>query len=222
MGRSKLAKFAAIGERENVIEPGDDLYGQIKGKWRELHFQNDNPIVLEVGCGRGEYTVGMAHLFPDKNFIGSDIKGARLWKGSTMAEEEELNNVAFLRTFIEQLDDNFAAQEVDEIWVTFPDPRPRDRDIKRRLTSPRFLEMYRKVLKPDGILHLKTDNLQLYEYTLEVLHERKAYIRDLLFTSDLYNSDLQQHTMGIYTTYEKRYIAEGVPIKYLQFRFNEI
>ncbi|GAA4427769.1 tRNA (guanosine(46)-N7)-methyltransferase TrmB [Pontibacter saemangeumensis] len=220
MGRSKLAKFAAIGERDNVIEPGDDLYGQIKGKWGELQFQNNNPILLEVGCGRGEYTVGMARLFPDKNFIGSDIKGARLWKGSTMAEEEELNNVAFLRTFIEQLDDNFAAQEVDEIWVTFPDPRPRDRDIKRRLTSPRFLELYKTILKPEGILHLKTDNLLLYEYTLEVLQERSAHIKDLRCTSDLYKSDLQQHTMGIYTTYERHYIAEGMPIKYLQFKFN--
>ena len=220
MGRSKLAKFAAIGERENVIEPGDELYGQIKGRWRALQFQNNNPIVLEVGCGRGEYTVGMARLFPEKNFIGCDIKGARLWKGSSLAEEEELDNVAFLRTFIEQLEDNFAEQEVDEIWVTFPDPRPRDRDIKRRLTSPRFLELYKKVLKPEGILHLKTDNLPLYEYTLEVLHERKSQIKDLLYTPDLYHSDLQQHTIGIYTTYEKRYIAEGIPIKYLQFRFN--
>ena len=220
MGRSKLAKFAAIGERENVIEPGDELYGEIKGRWRELQFENTNPIVLEVGCGRGEYTVGMARLFPEKNFIGSDIKGARLWKGSTMAEEEELDNVAFLRTFIEQLEDNFAPHEVDEIWVTFPDPRPRDRDIKRRLTSPRFLDIYRKILKPGGIMHLKTDNLGLFDYTLEVLEEYSSPIKDLIHTKDLYSSELQEHTMGIYTTYEKRYIAEDIPIKYLQFRFS--
>ncbi len=221
MGRSKLAKFAAIGERENVVEPGDARYGQLKGKWRELHFENENPLILEVGCGRGEYTVGMARLFPEKNFIGSDIKGARLWKGSTLAEEDELDNVAFLRTFIEQIEDNFAVHEVDEIWITFPDPRPRDRDIKRRLTSPRFLGLYKNILKEDGIMHLKTDNLPLYEYTLEVLqHGLKDQIRDLVYTQDLYQSDLQHHTMGIYTTYEKRYMAEGVPIKYLQFRFN--
>ncbi|RDV14819.1 tRNA (guanosine(46)-N7)-methyltransferase TrmB [Pontibacter diazotrophicus] len=219
MARSKLAKFAAIGERENVIEPGDELYGQLKGKWREVHFQNDNPIVLEVGCGRGEYTVGMAQLFPEKNFIGSDIKGERLWKGSTMAEEKELVNVAFLRTFIEQIDENFAENEVDEIWITFPDPRPRDRDIKRRLTSPRFLNLYKSILKPDGLIHLKTDNLPLYEYTLEVLQEKKRDIERLLHTPDLYKSDLQEHTMGIYTTYEKRYLAEGLPIKYLQLQF---
>ncbi|WP_276496083.1 tRNA (guanosine(46)-N7)-methyltransferase TrmB [Pontibacter litorisediminis] len=215
MGRSKLAKFAAIAERENVIEPGDELYGQLAGKWREQHFENQNPIILEVGCGRGEYTVGMARLFPEKNFIGSDIKGARLWKGSTLAEEEGLENVTFLRTFIENIQENFAENEVDEIWITFPDPRPRDRDIKRRLTSSRFLDLYEHIVRPGGIIHLKTDNLGLYEYTLEVLQERK--VKGLVNTADLYKSDLQAHTMGIYTTYEKRYLAEGVPIKYLQY-----
>lgn len=216
MGRSKLAKFAAIAERENVIEPGDERYGQLIGKWREQHFENDNPLVLEIGCGRGEYTVGMARLFPEKNFIGLDIKGARLWKGSTLAEEEELENVTFLRTFIENLADNFEENEVDEVWITFPDPRPRDRDEKKRLTSPRFLDLYERIVKPGGIIHLKTDNLGLYEYTLEVLQERK--VKDLIHTAVLYNSDLQEHTMGIYTTYEKRYLAEGITIKYLQYK----
>lgn len=136
-----------------------------------------------------------------------------------MAEEEELENVAFLRTFIEQIDENFAENEVDEIWITFPDPRPRDRDIKRRLTSPRFLELYRKILKPDGLIHLKTDNLALYEYTLEVLQEMESEIKHLIHTADLYQSGLQEHTMGIHTTYEKRYLAEGVAIKYLQLQF---
>ncbi|SIQ91730.1 tRNA (guanosine(46)-N7)-methyltransferase TrmB [Pontibacter lucknowensis] len=216
MGRSKLAKFAAIAERENVIEPEGELYGQLKGKWRDEFFENDKPLILEIGCGRGEYTVGMARLFPDKNFLGLDIKGARIWKGSSLAEEEDLHNVAFLRTFIENLEDNFAEGEVDEIWVTFPDPRPKDRDIKRRLTSPRFLDLYAKILKPGGILHLKTDNQMLFDYTLEVLQERNP--KELLYTHDLYNSDLQEHTMGIYTTYEKRYLAEGITIKYLQYK----
>ncbi|MBD1396039.1 tRNA (guanosine(46)-N7)-methyltransferase TrmB [Pontibacter sp. JH31] len=216
MGRSKLEKFAAIAERENVVEPGDELYGQLKGKWRQEFFENGNPLVLEIGCGRGEYTVGMARLFPDKNYIGLDIKGARIWKGSTMAQEEDLHNVGFLRTFIENLEDNFAEGEVDEIWVTFPDPRPRDRDIKRRLTSPRFLDLYAKILKPGGIVHLKTDNQMLFEYTLEVLQERQP--KELLSTADLYQSDLQEHTMGIFTTYEKRYLEEGITIKYLQFK----
>jgi tRNA (guanine-N7-)-methyltransferase len=216
MGRSKLEKFAAIAERENVVEPGDGLYSQLKGQWREEFFENDNPLVLEIGCGRGEYTVGMARLFPEKNFIGLDIKGARIWKGSTMAQQEDLHHVGFLRTFIENLEDNFAHGEVDEIWVTFPDPRPKDRDIKRRLTSPRFLDLYAKILKPGGIVHLKTDSQMLFEFTLEVLQERQP--KGLLYTADLYQSDLQEHTMGIYTTYEQRYLQEGITIKYLQFK----
>lgn len=216
MGRSKLQKFAAIAECDNVIQEGDELYGNIAGKWRELQFNNDKPVVIEVGCGRGEYTIGMAKLHPEKNFIGTDIKGARIWKGSSIAIEEELQNVAFLRTYVERIEDQFAENEVDEIWITFPDPRPKDRDIKKRLTSPGFLDRYTRILKPGGIIHLKTDNLGLYEYTLEVLQERK--VNDLIFTADLYNSDFQEHTMGIYTTYEKRYLAEGVPIKYLQFK----
>ncbi|WP_439882824.1 tRNA (guanosine(46)-N7)-methyltransferase TrmB [Pontibacter sp. MBLB2868] len=216
MGRSKLQKFAAIAECDNVIQEGDELYGNIAGKWHQVQFDNNNPIVLEVGCGRGEYTIGMARLHPEKNFIGTDIKGARIWKGSSMAIEEELNNVAFLRTYIERIEEQFEEHEIDEIWITFPDPRPKDRDIKKRLTSPGFLDKYTKILKPGGIIHLKTDNLGLYEYSLEVLQERK--VDDLIYTSDLYSSDLQDHTMGIYTTYEKRYLAEGVPIKYLQFK----
>ncbi|SFU44696.1 tRNA (guanine-N(7)-)-methyltransferase [Pontibacter akesuensis] len=210
-----MAKFAVVAERENVFEPGNELYDQLAGNWRKLYFNNDNPIVLEVGCGRGEYTVGMGRLFPDKNFIGSDIKGARIWKGSTMAMEEELENVAFLRAFIENIGELFAENEIDEIWITFPDPRPRDRDIKRRLTSPRFLELYERILKPGGIIHFKTDNEPLFDYTLEILADRK--VKNLLQTKDLYNSDLQEHTMGIQTTYEKRYLAEGIKIKYLQY-----
>ncbi len=216
MGRSKLAKFATIAERENVVQDGDELYGQIAGRWNELLFENNRPLVLEVGCGRGEYTVGMARLHPEKNFIGTDIKGARIWKGSTLAIEEQLDNVAFLRTFIENIEENIGEQEVDEIWITFPDPRPKDRDIKRRLTSPKFLDIYNRIVKPGGTVHLKTDNLGLFEFTLEVLKEREA--SNLIYTFDLYNSDLQDHTMGIYTTYEKQYLSEGIPIKYLQFK----
>jgi tRNA (guanine-N7-)-methyltransferase len=216
MGRSKLEKFAAVAERDNVVQEGDALYGNLAGKWRELQFNNQNPIIMEVGCGRGEYTIGMARLYPEKNFIGTDIKGARIWKGSTMAIEEELTNVAFLRTYVERIEEQFDTHEIDEIWITFPDPRPKDRDIKKRLTSPGFLDKYLQIVKPGGIIHLKTDNLDLYAYTLEVLHERK--VKDLMYTEDLYKSDLQDHTMGIYTTYEKRYLAEGIPIKYLQFK----
>lgn len=207
-------KFAVNATRDNIIEPGKENFERLKGFWNQDHFPLDQPLVLEVGCGKGEYTVGMAQKFPDKNFIGIDIKGNRLWKGSTLALEENLTNVAFLRIYLENLDQHFGEQEVDEIWITFPDPRPRKRDIKRRLTSPRFLEMYRKILKPGGKIHLKTDSASLFEYSLETLVERET--QNLLYTWDLYQSDLQEHTMGIYTTFEKVYLEQNVPIKYLQ------
>ncbi|GGK67764.1 tRNA (guanosine(46)-N7)-methyltransferase TrmB [Rufibacter glacialis] len=215
MGRGKLEKFAVNATRRNVVEPGKELYEQLKGRWNSDFFQNSHPIILEVGCGKGEYTIGMAERYPEKNFVGIDIKGNRIWKGSTMAEEAGLQNVGFLRIFIENLDQHFGEQEVDEIWITFPDPRPRKRDIKRRLTSPRFLEMYERILKPGGKLHLKTDSASLFEYSVEVLTERN--VNNFLHTWDLYSSDLQEHTMGIYTTFEKTYLEQEVPIKYLQY-----
>lgn len=203
--------------RDNIIEPGKETFEQLKGRWNQDYFQREQPLVLEVGCGKGEYTIGMAQLFSDKNFIGIDIKGNRLWKGSTLALEAGLMNVAFLRIYLEQLDQHFGEQEVDEIWVTFPDPRPRKRDIKRRLTSPRFLEMYQRILKPGGKLHLKTDSDSLFEYSLETLAERQA--NNLLHTWNLYESNLQEHTLGIHTTFEKVYLEQNVPIKYLQTTF---
>ncbi|MFC6999994.1 tRNA (guanosine(46)-N7)-methyltransferase TrmB [Rufibacter roseus] len=214
MGRGKLEKFAVNATRANIVEPGKENYEQLKGRWNSDFFQKEQPLVLEVGCGKGEYTIGMAQLYPHKNFIGIDIKGNRIWKGSSLAIEAGLTNVGFLRIFIEDLEKHFEENEVDEIWITFPDPRPRKRDIKRRLTSPRFLEMYERILKPGGKLHLKTDSHSLFEYSLEVLEERKA--KNLLHTWDLYQSDLQEHTMGIYTTFEKTYLEQNVPIKYLQ------
>ncbi|MBA9077414.1 tRNA (guanosine(46)-N7)-methyltransferase TrmB [Rufibacter quisquiliarum] len=215
MGRGKQEKFAVNATRANIVEPGKENYEQLRGRWNQDFFPQDQPLVLEVGCGKGEYTVGMASKFPEKNFLGIDIKGNRIWKGSTLALEGELTNVGFLRTFIENIDQHFGEQEVSEIWITFPDPQPRKRDIKRRLTSPRFLEMYHRLLKPGGKIHLKTDSELLFDYTLEVLEERKA--QGLIFTKDLYQSDLQEHTMGIYTTFEKTYLEKGVPIKYLQY-----
>ena len=215
MGRTKLKKFELVGESPLVIEEDKPQYKQLKGRWASGFFQNTNDLVLEIGCGKGEYTVGMAKLFPEKNFVGIDIKGARLWKGSTLAEEAGLTNVGFLRTYAEGLTDHFGAHEVSELWITFPDPRPRLVDTKKRLTSPRFLNMYKHILKPGGIVHFKTDNLELFDYTLELLQSQNE--KNLLYTHDLYNSDLQQHTLGIQTTYEKKFLAEGIPIKYLQF-----
>ncbi|WP_210488982.1 tRNA (guanosine(46)-N7)-methyltransferase TrmB [Rufibacter aurantiacus] len=216
MGRGKLEKFAVNATRANVVEPGKENFEKLKGHWNRDFFLKEQPLILEVGCGKGEYTVGMAQMFPHKNFIGIDIKGNRIWKGSSLAEEAGLYNVGFLRIFLENLDQHFGEQEVDEIWITFPDPQPRKRDIKRRLTSPRFLEMYERILKPGGKLHLKTDSELLFDYSLEVLQERRA--PKILYTKDLYESDLQEHTMGIYTTFEKKYLELGVPIKYLQYQ----
>lgn len=215
MARTKLRNFKIIGERRNVIEEGKPEFMQLRDKWAPDFFGNNNGIILEIGCGKGEYTVGMAQLFPDKNFIGVDIKGARLWKGSSLALENELNNVGFLRTFAEQLPEHFAEGEVSELWITFPDPRPKAGHEKRRLTSPRLMSIYKQFVKPGGLIHFKTDNLELFDYTLELLQQ--AGEKHLKFTHDLYNSDLQNYTLGIQTTYEKKFLALDMKINYLQF-----
>lgn len=217
MGRSKLEKFQAIAERHNVIEAGKPLFETIKGNWA-AHFGNGHELVVEIGCGKGEYTIGMANLFPKKNFVGVDIKGSRIWKGSTLAEEGGLSNVAFLRNFVEKLDETFAPGEISEVWVTFPDPRPRKGEIKKRLTSTRYLNLYESLVKPGGLIHFKTDDHDLFQFTLELLQSRQA--ASLVYTFDLYQSDLQHHTLNIQTTYEKRFLAEGLTIKYLQYRVN--
>ncbi|CAA9236178.1 MAG: tRNA (guanine(46)-N(7))-methyltransferase [uncultured Adhaeribacter sp.] len=215
MSRSKLAKFKVIGESANVIEPGKPLFEVIKGSWQTFYFNNNHDIVLEIGCGKGDYTIGLANLFPNKNFIGVDIKGSRLWKGSTLAQEQGLTNVAFLRNFIENIPLNFAENEISELWITFPDPRPRLGEAKKRLTSGRFLDIYESIVQPGGLIHFKTDDQVLFEYTLALLQERGA--SQLQYTFDLYQSDLQHYTLGIQTTYEKRFLNEGVTIKYLQY-----
>jgi len=215
MSRTKLQRFQIISERRNVIEPQKTLFHEVKGNWGSLFFRNQHDIIVEVGCGKGEYTIGMANLFPNKNFIGIDIKGSRIWKGSTLAEENGLQNVAFLRNFVENLNENFAAGEVSELWITFPDPRPRLGEAKKRLTSERFLNLYESLVKKGGIIHFKTDCQDLFDFTLELLKKRKAI--NLKFTYDLYTSELQHHTLNIQTTYEKRFLAEGVTIKYLQY-----
>lgn len=216
--RNKLERFKENRERYNVLEPKGMGTQPVKGKWAAEHFKNDHPIVLELACGRGEYTVGMARIFPEKNFIGVDIKGDRIWKGSTIADEEELTNVAFCRTKILLIENFFEPGEVTDIWITFPDPRPRKRDIKRRLTSPRFLEIYKKLMKSGSTLYLKTDNTQLYEYTLEVL-ESRSDIEGLEHAADLYNSSLKPEAFDIKTKYEMKFHAEGEDIKFLKFRF---
>ncbi len=218
--KNKLFRFKVISERDNVIEPGKDLYTKMRGKWNEIYFGNHNPITVELACGRGEYSVALAKLFPDRNYVGVDIKGDRIWKGSTLAVEQNLPNIAFLRTNILNLDYFFAEHEIDEIWITFPDPRPKKRDVKRRLTSARFLELYKKVLSTKGYLRLKTDNTDLFKYTIEELKLRDD-IDDLAKTGDVYNSNLRMECFEIKTRYEEMFASKGEQIKYLRFCFKE-
>ena len=219
MPRVKLQRFNDNATRSNIIESGKLEYEQLGGRWRTDFFPAPYPLTLEVGCGKGEYTVGLAQRHPNRNFLGLDIKGERIWRGSTRAAEIGLVNVGFVRMRAEDLAAQFGPGELDEIWITFPDPRPRDRDIKRRLTSPRFLGLYEQLLTPSGLLHLKTDNEALFEYTLETLAARPGAIVER-FTRDLYLETAPEFTeaQAIQTNFEGKYRAVGVPIKYVQFR----
>ena len=218
--KRKQERFKIIEERTNVIEPTKAAYSNIKGNWRSEYFNNSKPITLELACGSGEYTVGLAKLFSDRNYIGVDIKGERIWRGSTKAVESNLANVGFLRAHILMIDSFFQADEVNEIWITFPDPRPKKRDIKRRLTHDRYLDMYKQILQPDGYVRLKTDNTFLYEYTMENINMRNDIIY-LQFTDDLYNSALRGECFDIKTKYEITFSEQGERIKYLRFRFKK-
>lgn len=220
MSKNKTQKFAENDKRRNVIQAGKPLFEKIKGNWRREYFQNENDLVLELACGRGEYTVGLARQFPDRNFVGVDIKGARIWKGSGQAISEGLMNAAFLRTQIQSLHEFFEPKEVDEIWIVHPDPRPKKSDIHRRLTHPRFLEMYKSLIKKDGWIKLKTDNTALFEYSVEVL-ESRSDIQDLQYTFDLYESELLAEHYEITTRYELEFSGEGEKIKYLKFKFSK-
>ncbi|MEM7549857.1 MAG: tRNA (guanosine(46)-N7)-methyltransferase TrmB [Bacteroidota bacterium] len=216
--RQKLRRFTDISERDNVIEQGKKMFNSIKGKWNLDYFKNNGPIYLELACGRGEYTVGMARFFPEKNYIGVDLKGDRIWKGSSQAVEENLKNVAFLRADIRDLNSFFTLDEVQEIWVLFPDPRPKLSDERRRIMNNRFLDIYKNILEPDGAVKLKTDNSGFFEYSLEVL-ERRNDIKNLVFTHDLYHSELKDEHFGLETRYERKFRALGNDIKYLKFQF---
>lgn len=214
--RGKLERFAHNETNPLVVQPLKDSYTTVKGNWNTDFFKNKQPIVLELGCGNGSYTVGLGKIFTDKNFIGVDIKGSRMYNGALEALETKMPNIAFLRTHILLIENFFEAQEVDEIWVTFPDPRPKESDEKRRLISPRFLDLYRKILKKGGIVHLKTDNFPLYEYVLELIKSQNLEI--LIATDDLYNSPYLNDHFGVQTTYEKKYLQAGFKINYLKFK----
>lgn len=210
-------RYRQIGENNHVLEPGKPLYERIKGNWNALFFENQNPITVELGCGGGEYTNGLAMQFPYRNFVGLDVKGDRIWKGAVIADSMGLQNAGFLRGTIDFLENFFAPGEIAEIWIPFPDPRPKINQGKRRLTHPRYLEMYRALMQPEGLVHFKTDNLELFRYTLGVLQTYP--VKDLSYTEDLYHSDLTRYHFGVLTKYEQQFIKEGLTINYLQFKF---
>ena len=221
MSKGKLAKFADMERFENVFQYPysvvDDVPFDMKGKWREMYFHNDNPIVLELGCGKGEYTVELAKLYPEMNFIGVDIKGARMWTGAKKAIEEGQKNVAFLRTNIEIIDRFFAEDEVQEIWLTFSDPQMKN--PRKRLSSTFFMQRYRRFLTDGGTIHLKTDSNFLFTYTTYMVERNRLPV--LFRTEDLYHTDgLDPQTstiLGIQTYYESQWIERGLNIKYMKF-----
>lgn len=227
MGRkNKLRKFAEILSFPNVYEcynvQQPSLVGagmqpvELKGHWQTAHFHNDHPITLELACGGGEYTVELARQFPERNFVGVDVKGNRIWKGAKRALEERIANAAFLRTRIEIIDHFFAPGEVDEIWITFPDPFPRGSKENRRLTSAFFLEKYRHILRPGGLVHLKHDDPAFYQFTLDTIAADPRCTL-LYHNEDIYANPLPFPELGIHTLYEKMHLEAGKTIKYVRF-----
>ena len=219
--KNKLKRFQENETFPNVIQPGrEEVVGgfPLKGKWH-THFKNNNPIVLELGCGKGEYTVGLAKRFPNKNFIGIDIKGARFWRGAKIAIEENLPNVTFIRTQIELVDYIFGKEEVSEIWITFPDPQIKYKRTKHRMTNQEFLKRYRQVLKVDGTVNLKTDSEFMHGYTLGLLHG--LGIEVLYANHDVYkNEGSPKEVLEIQTFYENQYLEKGKPITFIRFKVN--
>ena len=217
MGKGKLEKFADMASYPHVFEypysVADNVAFDMKGKWHEKFFGNDRPIVLELGCGRGEYTVGLARRYPEKNFIGVDIKGARMWTGATDALKEGLTNAAFLRTNIEIIDRFFAPGEVSEIWLTFSDPQMKK--ATKRLTSTYFMNRYRRFLVPDGLVHLKTDSNFMFTYTKYMIEANHFPVE--FMTDDLYHSGMDDDILSIRTYYEQQWLDRGLNIKYIQF-----
>jgi len=222
MAKRKLKKFAEVSSFDNCffLSFEDSRAGglPLKGKWHKEYFKNNNPIILELGCGKGEYTVGLAERYPDKNFIGVDIKGNRIWTGAKIAVDNKMNNVAFVRTRIDFIEACFAEGEVNEIWITFPDPQPQKTRIRNRLTNMIFLSRYKKILMNDGIINLKTDSEPFYDFTREVIEENNLKIIDA--TNDLY-ADINKHDKvltSIKTYYEKKFSDMGFKICYLRFK----
>ena len=222
MAKRKIKKFREVNSFDNCFflsfEESKANGLKLKGNWHENYFKNNNPIVLELGCGKGEYTVGLAERFPNKNFIGVDIKGNRIWSGAKTALENKMNNVAFIRTRIDFIDTCFAADEVNEIWITFPDPQPQKSRIRNRLTNMIFLNRYKKILINDGVINLKTDSEFFYNFTREVISENQ--LEEIDATNDLYAKDIEREEAltSIKTYYEKMFSEKGFKICFLKFR----
>jgi len=219
VGKNKLARWAELNTFRNVIQPDHRVKPisdhPVKGKWKQEIFLNVNPVILELGCGRGEYTTGLAEMSPQNNYIGVDIKGARMWRGARTAYEKNLPNAAFLRTRIEFIGSFFAEDEVDEIWLTFPDPQPGKKNSNKKLTCPWFLNLYRCFLKNNGTIYLKTDNEELFNYTRSLAEKNNLSV--LKATSDLYKEYHEDKILSIRTHYEDIYLKEGRKIHLLSF-----
>jgi tRNA (guanine-N7-)-methyltransferase len=218
VAKRKLERFAENKTFPHFFQPhyyelveGFPLYG----KWNTEFFYNQAPIVLELGCGKGEFTVGLAGRFPEKNYIGMDVKGARMWRGAKTSSENRMKNVAFVRSKIQSIDSIFSTNEIDEFWITFPDPQPNKPKTKKRLTSPEFLDRYRKVARTGAIVHLKTDNLMLFEYTLNIIREQNLSL--LFCTYDVDKNPGSEVVLSIRTFYEEKFREKDIPIKYLKF-----
>jgi tRNA (guanine-N7-)-methyltransferase len=222
MGKNKLQKFSDMSEWPHVFECAgheDRLVDHpFKGQWNRSVFRNDNPLVLELGCGKGEYTVALAELYPHKNVIGIDIKGARMWTGAKAIQDKGLTNAVFLRTHIEYLSRFFAPGEVAEIWLTFPDPQMKK--VRKRLTSTRFMQDYQRMLSPEGLIHLKTDSAFMYQYTREMIMLNELIV--VHDTDDLYHCGWNDPLLAIKTFYETQWLMRGLTIKYLQFRLPDV
>lgn len=224
MGKNKLARFEDNLSFECLIQPvSTDVLNSshpMKGNWNKNFFKNENPIIVELGCGKGEYAIGLSRIFPNKNFLGVDIKGARLWRGAKTVTDEKLPNVGFVRTRVDLTPSFFDKNEVDEIWLTFSDPQKKKE--RKRLSSPIFIEKYRQYLKPGGIIHVKTDSDLLYEYTLEQIRENNYEL--LIENNDIYNGFVQkqseelQKILSIRTFYESMWLKQDIPIKYISFK----
>jgi len=214
MAKRKLQQFAEYTSFPNTF----DFAREMKGKWNAEYFKNNHPITIELGCGKGEYSVALAQAFPERNFIGIDIKSNRMWRGAKTAIENNLTNVAFMRASIHLIEEFFDNNEVSEIWITFPDPFPKDKHDKHRLTHPRFLERYKKIIKPDTIINFKTDDDGLFQFTIETLEQQK--IKPLQVILDVHHNDeADEYLKNIKTYYEKLFSGRGRTIKFLKFKF---